>query len=94
MDKISLKAPAKINLYLKVLGRREDGYHEIESLMQAIDLQVPGAGLVADLRENGLLVNCTADTVLRFIPPLIVTREEIDEMIHVLDAALGRIQGG
>ena len=38
MDKISLKAPAKINLYLKVLGRREDGYHEIESLMQAIDL--------------------------------------------------------
>ncbi|UCE66369.1 MAG: 4-(cytidine 5'-diphospho)-2-C-methyl-D-erythritol kinase [Candidatus Zixiibacteriota bacterium] len=38
MDKISLKAPAKINLYLKVLGKREDGYHEIESLMQAIDL--------------------------------------------------------
>lgn len=38
MDEISLKAPAKINLYLKVLGKREDGYHEIESLMQAIDL--------------------------------------------------------
>ncbi len=38
MDRISLKAPAKINLYLKVLGKRPDGYHEIESLMQAIDL--------------------------------------------------------
>ena len=38
MDKISLKAPAKINLYLKVIRKREDGYHEIESLMQAIDL--------------------------------------------------------
>ena len=38
MDKISLRAPAKINLYLKVLGKREDGYHEIESLMQAVDL--------------------------------------------------------
>ena len=38
MDEISLKAPAKINLYLKVLGKRSDGYHEIESLMQAIDL--------------------------------------------------------
>lgn len=38
MDEISLKAPAKINLYLKVLGKRRDGYHEIESLVQAIDL--------------------------------------------------------
>lgn len=38
MDKISLKAPAKINLYLNVIGKREDGYHDIESLMQTIDL--------------------------------------------------------
>ncbi|MEE9554750.1 MAG: 4-(cytidine 5'-diphospho)-2-C-methyl-D-erythritol kinase [candidate division Zixibacteria bacterium] len=38
MDEISLKAPAKINLYLKVLGKRPDGYHEIESMMQTIDL--------------------------------------------------------
>ncbi len=38
MDKISLKAPAKINLYLDVLKKRDDGYHEIESLMQAIDI--------------------------------------------------------
>ena len=40
-DKISslaLKAPAKINLFLKVLNRRPDGYHEIESLMQKIEL--------------------------------------------------------
>lgn len=38
MDKVSLKAPAKINLYLRVLGKRDDGYHEIESLMQAVDI--------------------------------------------------------
>lgn len=38
MDEISLKAPAKVNLYLKVLGKRPDGFHEIESLMQAVDL--------------------------------------------------------
>lgn len=34
----SLKAPAKINLFLKVLNRRADGYHEIESLMQKVAL--------------------------------------------------------
>jgi 4-diphosphocytidyl-2-C-methyl-D-erythritol kinase len=38
LERISLKAPAKINLYLRVLGKRDDGYHEIESLMQAIDI--------------------------------------------------------
>lgn len=31
-------APAKINLFLEVLGRRGDGYHDIESLMLAVDL--------------------------------------------------------
>jgi 4-diphosphocytidyl-2-C-methyl-D-erythritol kinase len=38
LERVSLKAPAKINLYLRVLGKLPDGYHEIESLMQAIDL--------------------------------------------------------
>jgi 4-diphosphocytidyl-2-C-methyl-D-erythritol kinase len=35
---LTLKAPAKINLFLKILKRRSDGYHEIESLMQKIEL--------------------------------------------------------
>jgi 4-diphosphocytidyl-2-C-methyl-D-erythritol kinase len=38
LEKISLKAPAKINLFLYVINRRPDGYHNIESLMQAVDL--------------------------------------------------------
>jgi 4-diphosphocytidyl-2-C-methyl-D-erythritol kinase len=35
---ISLKAHAKINLFLEILGKRDDGYHEIETIMQEIDL--------------------------------------------------------
>ena len=54
--------------------------------MQAIDLTVPGSNLSNDLREEGVLVNCTADTVLRFLPPLIVSNEEIDEMAERLDS--------
>jgi 4-diphosphocytidyl-2-C-methyl-D-erythritol kinase len=38
LEKLSIKAPAKINLYLEVLRKRADGFHEIESLMQAVDL--------------------------------------------------------
>jgi 4-diphosphocytidyl-2-C-methyl-D-erythritol kinase len=35
---IHRRAPAKLNLYLRVLGRRPDGYHEIETLFERIDL--------------------------------------------------------
>jgi len=35
---LSLRAPAKINLFLRVLGRRSDGFHELETLFQAVDL--------------------------------------------------------
>ena len=38
MDEISLKALAKINLGLDVLGKREDGYHEVRMVMQTIHL--------------------------------------------------------
>ncbi|HEY9873873.1 MAG TPA: hypothetical protein V6D12_10580, partial [Candidatus Obscuribacterales bacterium] len=34
----SLIAPAKINLYLEILGDRPDGYHELAMIMQSIDL--------------------------------------------------------
>ena len=60
-------------------------------LMQAMDLKIAGADLVTIMRENGLLVNCTSDTVLRFLPPLIVSGDEIDEMIIILEASLSRI---
>ena len=35
---ITVKSPAKINLYLDVLGKREDGYHDIKSVMQSVSL--------------------------------------------------------
>ena len=38
MDWIALASPAKINLFLEVLFRREDGYHEIRSILHLIDL--------------------------------------------------------
>ena len=38
MDEINLKALAKINLGLDVLGKREDGYHEVRMVMQTIHL--------------------------------------------------------
>lgn len=38
MNKLALKSPAKVNLYLNLLGKRSDGYHEVETVIQAVDL--------------------------------------------------------
>jgi len=47
--------------------------------------------VVRQCMEKGVLVNCVQDTVLRFIPPLVVTRREIDTLISTLDAVLAKI---
>jgi predicted acetylornithine/succinylornithine family transaminase len=81
---------------LEELAERRPIIREVrgKGLMQAVDLDSPGAEVALIMLERGILVNCTADTVLRFLPPLIVTREEIDEMISALDYALAAAAGG
>ncbi len=80
----------RLRLRLEELAARHEVIREVRGLglMQAIDLRRPGAGLAAAMREAGVLVNCTSETVLRFLPPLIVTSEEIDEMVGILDSVL------
>jgi acetylornithine/N-succinyldiaminopimelate aminotransferase len=81
---------------LEDLARGHKVIREVRGLglMQAIDLKMPGADLTVAMREAGVLVNCTAETVLRFLPPLIVTNQEIDEMVAALDSVLKRAKGG
>lgn len=52
---VTILAPAKINLYLKILGQRSDGYHDIHSLIQAIDLYDT---VVVTRTESGISMNC------------------------------------
>ena len=54
-------------------------------LMIGIQLTVPGKDMVTRAREEGLLVNCTQDTVLRFLPPYILTEGQVDEAVAALD---------
>jgi predicted acetylornithine/succinylornithine family transaminase len=56
-----------------------------KGLMLALNLSVPGKAVVPQAQEAGLLINCTADTVLRFLPPYIIERQHIDELIACLD---------
>ncbi|MEJ5260799.1 MAG: aspartate aminotransferase family protein [Anaerohalosphaeraceae bacterium] len=57
-------------------------------LMIGIQLNVPGAGIVSRCLEKGLRINCTQDTVLRFMPSMTITAEELDRAIAILDEVL------
>ena len=54
-------------------------------LILGAQLSKPGRDIVNDALEKGAIINCTAGTVLRFVPPLIVTREHIEEVLETLD---------
>jgi acetylornithine/N-succinyldiaminopimelate aminotransferase len=55
-----------------------------QGLMIGVELSFPGKQLVLDAMEQGLLINCTHETVLRFLPPYISTDKEIDRAVRIL----------
>ncbi len=57
-------------------------------MMIGVQLTGPGAAIVDKCLEQGLRINCTHDTVLRFMPPMIATKEQIDRAIEILDGVL------
>jgi acetylornithine/N-succinyldiaminopimelate aminotransferase len=53
-------------------------------LMIGVELTKPCSALVGRCAEAGLLISVTADTVVRMVPPLILTQAEVDEMVGIL----------
>jgi acetylornithine/N-succinyldiaminopimelate aminotransferase len=58
-------------------------------LMLGVQLTGPGSAIVDKCLERGLRINCTNNTVLRFMPAMLVTKEQIDEAINILDSVMG-----
>jgi acetylornithine/succinyldiaminopimelate/putrescine aminotransferase len=63
-------------------------------LMWGLELDRPAAPILDAALQQGLLVNRTAETVIRLLPPYIITAAEIDEAMGLLDAALDAAFGG
>ena len=78
---------------LEALRERHSSIEEVRGMGLLIGLQLSGdysAGIVGDCLDNGLLLNAVRPNTLRFMPPLNVSREEVDEAVSILDGALGR----
>ncbi len=60
-------------------------------LMVGVELAIPGKQLVLDGMAQGLLFNCTHDTVLRFLPPYIVTEKQVDDAVNILGKLFAKV---
>lgn len=59
-----------------------------KGLILGVELAIEGAAIAQACMERGVLINCTMGTILRFLPPLIITEREIDTVVHLLDELL------
>ncbi|MBA7631786.1 Acetylornithine aminotransferase [subsurface metagenome] len=78
------------NYFIEKLKELKKKYSFIKNvrgkgLMIGMELEFEGKDIVTKCQEKKILINCTVDKVLRFVPPLIVTKKEVDKVIDVLD---------
>ena len=76
------------------LNALKDQYPEIikeirgKGLIIGAELNIDGKEIVKSCLARGLIINCTRDTILRFLPPINVTKIDIDECLDVLESIL------
>lgn len=75
--------------YLKTKLKELDRDYILEirgkGLMVGMELSKNCEDIVAGAREKGVLLNCTSESVLRFVPPLTITRQQLDTVVSVLN---------
>ncbi len=55
-----------------------------KGLILGLELKIDGSSIVKEMLKRKILINCTMGNVLRFLPPLIVTKEEVDRVVKAL----------
>jgi acetylornithine/N-succinyldiaminopimelate aminotransferase len=88
-ENLCLEAEEKGNYMMNTIRDKTRGWSEVKEvrgigLMIGVDLNFKGAEVVNKMLEKGVLSNCASDTVMRIVPPLVITYEEIDKVIDVL----------
>jgi len=61
------------------------------ALMIGVELDIEGDDIYRECLKRGLLINCTQKMILRIMPPLVVTKKEVDKAISILDKVFENI---
>jgi len=77
---------------LEALDKKHKSIQDVRGagLMQAVDLDSPelAKAVTKQLLQEGIIINRTHETVLRFLPPYVIQKRHVDQLVKALDAAL------
>lgn len=95
-EKMLVNARAMGKYLVKKLEGLKAKYHFIKeirsiALILGVELSIKGEDVYKECLKEGFLINCTQDTVLRIMPPINVTKAEIDKAISILDKVFSKI---
>lgn len=79
---LKLKLDEIVEKYEIVIERRGKG------LMQGLELTIPVSNIILNALDNGLIILSAGPNIIRFLPPLIITKSDVDEMIQKLEMVL------
>lgn len=90
VDKVAEKGEYFKNELRKLQEKYPDKVTDVRGCGLMLGMEVAGEGkpIVESCLANNVIVNCTAGNVIRIVPPLIISREEIDIVVAALDKAL------
>jgi acetylornithine/N-succinyldiaminopimelate aminotransferase len=82
------------HVMLNELARKHGFVKEVRGfgLMLGVELTIPGKQIVLDAIAEGLLFNCTHETVLRFLPAYIATEKEVDQAMKILGKLFAKVK--
>lgn len=90
VDKVAEKGEYFKNELRKLQEKYPDKVTDVRGCGLMLGMEVAGEGkpIVEGCLANNVIVNCTAGNVIRIVPPLIISKEEIDIVVAALDKAL------
>ena len=82
---------AYLHEVLDGMARRYDAVKEARGvgLMQGLELLIPAGDIILKAMDRGLILISAGQNIIRFVPPLVITREHVDEMAAILEEILG-----
>lgn len=86
------KRGAELKEGLEKLQGRFDFIREVrgEGLILGLDLSIEGAPIVEHALRQGLIINCTHEHILRFLPPLVIGKQQVREFLNTFGKALAK----
>ena len=65
--------------------------HRGMGLMQGLEFSFPVKDIIPKVMEKGLILISAGANILRFVPPLIITKKNVDDMVQILDSVLSEL---